>query len=132
MSITLAVGATSVELPIDLRWDNEYDWNPVEQTKQRTLTGGLVISVATRTIGRPIVLAPEDDGSAWTPRSVLDQVRAWAAVPGQQMTLMLRGVAHTVIFDHEAGAIPARTVAHFNDVVSTDWYHVSYRFLEVA
>lgn len=132
MSINLTVGPTSIELPLDLRWSNEFDWNPVEQSKQRTLTGGLVISVAARTIGRPIVLAPEDDGSAWTPRAVLEQARAWAAVPGQQMTLSLRGVDHTVIFDHEAGALDARTVAHFNDVVSTDWYHVSYRFMEVA
>lgn len=132
MSITLAQGATTIELQEDLHWVNEFDWAPVEQAQQRSITGALLVSTAARIAGRPITLAPTDEGSAWTTRAALEQARDWAAVAGLQMTLSFRGVPHTVIFDHAATALTVTPVVHFNDADASDWFHVTYKFLEVA
>lgn len=132
MSITLSDGTTTLDLHPDLYWNDEQLWTPVEQTVQRTITGALIVSVATKTAGRPITLQPEDDSSAWMPRQTLEQLRNWAAVPGQQLTLTLRGTARTVMFRHHDGsAIEATPVVHFNDVQSDDWYRCAIRLMEV-
>ncbi|MFJ1255971.1 hypothetical protein [Cupriavidus sp. CuC1] len=132
MSITLAVGATSIDLHPDLYWSDENNWHPVEQTVQRTLTGALIVSSATRLAGRPITLEPEDDSCAWMNGATKDQLRNWAAVAGQQMTLTLRGQARTVIFRHQDGpGVEARPVVHYSDVVDGDWFLVTLRLMEI-
>ncbi len=84
--------------------------------------------------GKPFTLAPEDDQSAPTPREVLAQLRNWAAVPGKQMTLTLRGVDYPVIFRHpddENGppAVEARPWIHYDQMVDADIYLCTFRFL---
>lgn len=132
MSITLQYLTTTLNLDPDLLWEDEFNWHPVEQSAERTVTGALVVSTAARTGGRPITLRPEDDSSAWMPRSLVDALRAWAAVPGREMTLTLRGVSRTVIFRHQDGtALEAVPVVHFSDIGSNDWYRCTLRFQEV-
>lgn len=129
--ITLGYGATLLNLDPDLKWSDEFPWNVVEQSVERSITGALIVSVATRVAGRPITLVPEDDSTAWMLRSVVDTLRTWAAVPGAQMTLTMRGVAHTVIFRHQDGAIDAKPVVFYSDADASDWYLVTMRFTEV-
>jgi hypothetical protein len=132
MSITLTDNTTTLTLHPDLYWNDEATWQPVEQRVERTITGALIVSVATRQAGRPITLQPEDDSSAWVSRAVVDQLRNWAAVPGQELTLTLRGTARTVMFRHHDGnAIDATPVVHFNDVDSADFYRCTIRLMEV-
>lgn len=131
MSITLAYDGTTVTLDSDYYWADENNWQPVEQSAERTVTGALVVSVAQRTGGRPITLQPENDNCGWLRYSDLSTLRAWAAVAGREMTLTLRGVAHTVIFRHQDGAIDATPVVHYSDVDADDWYRVGLRFMEV-
>ncbi len=132
MSITLAVGGTIVTLNPDLLWEDENDWHPVEQTSQRTVTGALVVQAGARIAGRPITLRPEDDSSAATSLTDLEQLRNWAAVPGQEMTLTLRGTPRSVIFRHHDGtAIEARPWIHRSDVQSGDWYLATIRLMEI-
>lgn len=131
MSITLSDGTTTVEVHKDLLWSDENIWNPVEQTKARTVTGALVVQVGQRVGGRPITLEPEADDSAWMHLSVVAQLRNWAAVPAQQLELTLRGVVRTVIFRHEDGGFEARPVIHYDDVVDTDWYLCVLRLTEL-
>ncbi|CAG2126919.1 hypothetical protein LMG31506_00238 [Cupriavidus yeoncheonensis] len=132
MSITLAVGTTVVALSPDLYWSDENNWAPVEQTAQRTITGALIVSAATRQGGRPITLEPSDDESGWMTRAVIDQLRNWAAVAGQQMVLTLRGQDRTVIFRHHDGAgIEAHPVVHYSDVVDGDFYLATVRLMEI-
>ena len=132
MTITLAVGATTVTLNPDLYWADEHNWHPVEQTSERTITGALVVQAGTKTKGRPITLQPEDESSAATSLTDLTQLRNWAAVPGQELTLTLRGVSRTVIFRHHDGsAIEARPWVHWSDVQSTDWYLATIRLMEI-
>jgi hypothetical protein len=132
MTITLNVGATSVDLHQDLYWDDEFSWAPVEQSVTRTITGALIVQSALRIGGRPITLRPFEEGCAWMQRSVLEQLRTWAAVAGQQMTLTLRGTARTVIFRHQDTAIESSPVSHLNDVAAGDFYSATLRFSEIA
>ncbi len=130
--ITLTVGATTVALPDDLYWTDELSWSPVSQQVERTITGALVVQVATRVAGRPITLQPVNDACAWIARSALDQLYAWAAVAGQEMTLHLRDTNRAVIFRHHEGeAVQATPVVHQSDVQPGDWYTVTLRFMEV-
>lgn len=132
MSITLSDGTTTVNMNPDLYWSDEFTWHPVEQTVERTITGALIVSVATLQGGRPITLEPEDDSSGWMTHAIVEQLRNWAAVPGKQLTLTLRGTSRSVIFrHHENGAFDAEPVVHFSDVDSADYYRCTIRLMEV-
>lgn len=132
MSISLSDGTTAVTLHPDLYWSDEYDWQPVVQSVTTTLTGALVIQSAALQAGRKITLTPADDASAWMTKSVVDQLRNWAAVAGQTLTLTLRGVSRSVIFrHHDGGAMEATPVVYFSDADSTDWFRVTLRFMEM-
>ena len=132
MTITLTDGATAIDLSPDLYWSDENAWHPVEQTVQRTLTGALIVSAATRLKGRPITLQPQTDSEAWMTRATLDALRAMGDVAGKIMTLTLRGAQYSVIFRHHEGpAIDATPVVHFADITADDWYLVTLRFTEV-
>lgn len=130
--IYLANGLTTLTLPIDLHWADEFDWHPVEQAVDRSLTGGLIVQSLARDGGRPITLRPEDDQSAWMTRTMLEQIQAWAAISALELSLTIRGVARTVVFRHHEGpAVEARPVVHYNEVDGTDYYVVTLRFMEL-
>jgi hypothetical protein len=132
MTIQLSDGTTTVELNPDLLWADESEWQPVEQTVERTITGALIVNVATRTGGRPITLQPEDDVSGWISQATVEQLRNWAAVPGKTLTLTLRSSTKSVIFRHHDGvAVDATPVVHFSDVDAADWYRCTIRLMEV-
>ena len=130
MSIDLSVGAVSVALNPDLYWTDENSWHPVEQSVTRSITGAQIISVAQRVGGRPITLQPENDASAWMTLAEINQVKVWAAIPGQQMTLTLRGVERAVVFSHP-DPITAVPVVHFSDANAGDRFRASFKFLEI-
>jgi hypothetical protein len=132
MSITISYSGTTLTLDPDLYWEDEANWHPVEQSVQRTVTGALIVSTATRQKGRPITLRPLDDTSAWMPRATLDMLRSWAAVAGREMTLTLRGASYQVIFRHQDGAaIEAEPIVHYSDVDGADSYKITLRFMEI-
>lgn len=130
MSITLTVGAITLALDPDLLWADENSWHPVEQSIERSITGAQIISVGTRIGGRLITLQPEDEGSAWMLLTEVAQLKAWAAIAGQEMQLTLRGVTRTVIFRHP-DPMEAVPVVHYSDVQGGDWYRLTLRFLEI-
>lgn len=136
MSITLTNGSTTLELPPDLLWVNEFRWSEVSQSTERSVTGALLIDVAPRIGGRLITLAGREN-YAWILRSGLETLKAWAALPEQQFTLTHNGVARTVIFDHgtaeESNAIKqVEPVVDFSDPEPSDYYcSLELNFLEV-
>lgn len=133
MSLTLSDGTTTVTLHPDLMWSDEFNWHPVEQHAERTITGALVVMPALRDGGRPITLEPEDDESAWMARADVQQLRNWAAVPGQELNLTLRGETRAVVFRHEDGGLEARPVVHFSDsdIADQDFYRCVLRLMEL-
>lgn len=131
MSITLSDGTTTLSLNEDLYWSDEFDWHPVEQNKIRTITGALIVSVSQRLKGRTITLEPEDDKSGAMKRTEVEQLKAWAAVAGQELTLVLRGVSYNVLIRHEDGGITARPWIHYSDTDPDDFYFCVVRLLEI-
>ena len=112
MSITLSDGATTLVLSNDLVWSDEFDWSATEQSIARGLTGALIIQSATRQAGRPITLANADESTGLLTRTQLAQLRAWADLPGQALTLSLHGAAYPVLFRHQDGALSGRALTH--------------------
>lgn len=140
MAITLSVGATVVTLPVDLHWQDEFTYSPVQQAVETSITGALVIDVATRIGGRPITLVRDPDGkdTGWTTRATLEQINTWASVAGQQMVLTLRGATRTVVFAHHGGnAVTATPVAMYTDTDylggagAADYYRIELRLMEI-
>ncbi|WP_322735651.1 hypothetical protein [Delftia tsuruhatensis] len=129
--ITLSDGTATLTLDPDLLWSDEDNWHPVQQNVQRTITGALDVQVAAMNKGRPITLEPEDDSSAWMQSATVEQLRNWAAVPGQQLVLTLRNETRTVILRHQDGGLEARPVVHYRDRVTTDWYLCVIRLMEI-
>lgn len=132
MTTTLTYLTTVIDLSDDLAWTDEHSWLPVEQTEQRTLTGALIVSSASRIGGRPITLAPEGDGSAWLSLETLTALRNMAVVPGRVLQLTFRGQTYDVIFRHQGGtAIEAAPVVRYADTQDADWYLVTIRLMEI-
>jgi len=130
---TLSNGTTSVDFSDDLTWTDEYEWHPVSQTAQRTITGALIVSSSSLTGGRPITLAPDEQGP-WHSRAQVDALRNLAAAPGQVLTLTLRGQNYSVIFRHQdsgGAAVDAKPIIPFNLPVDADYYQVALRLMEL-
>lgn len=132
MTITLAVGATTLTLDPDLFWEDEFAWAATEQSFTRGLTGKPIIQVGLRLAGRPITLKNEDEASAWMTRADMAQLQAWADMPDLRMTLTLRGVAYLVLGrHHDGGMFEARPLIHYADPLPADWVLATLRFITV-
>lgn len=132
MTITLTDGATTLTLDPDLFWEDEFAWAPVEQAMEYSLTGRPLIDIGARLAGRPITLRNYDDGSAWMTRADMAQLAAWASVPGQRLTLNLRGTTHLVMFrHHDGGPYSADPVVFYSDAEPTDWVLATVRLMTV-
>lgn len=129
--ITLTVGATTLTLPPDLDWTDEYAWAPVVQEANYSLTGALVVESATRQTGRPITLEGDDD-RAWVTRATLDTLRAWAAQPGLVLTLSLRGATRPVMFRHQdAPVLETAMILFYGDPTAGNYYRITLKLMEV-
>lgn len=132
MSISLSDGATTIALDPDLLWSDENEWSPVRQTVDDGLTGAQIVQSAAVLSGRSITLEPEDDESAWMPLSIVNQLRAWGAVPGLVLTLTIRGEAREVLCRHQDRPwLTARPKVHFRDVILTDQYLCTIKLMEI-
>lgn len=120
----------TLTLPPDLLWTDEFAWQQVEQATQYTTTGALVLDAWAKQAGRPITLRGDVD-YGWCQRSTLATLNAWAALPGQQFSLLQRGVTHAVVFDHAGGAIDAAPVVPYSDPLPDDHYTLTLKFIEV-
>ena len=132
MSITLTYNGTTAHLSDRLQWTNEYDWSPVDQATAYSTRGALLVDVAVKLAGQPITL----DGTStntWISRALCDTLQAWAALPGIELALVLRGTTHAVIFDHAQGGFAAQPIWRLADGEITPelFYRPTFRFLKV-
>lgn len=130
--ITLAYSGTTAQLSDRLQWVDEFGWSPVEQQTAYSTTGALLVDVAERLAGRPITLEGADT-NAWISRALCSTLQAWAALPGAQFDLVLRGSTHRVLFDHAKGGFAARPIWRLLDGEITPelFYVPTFRFLKV-
>lgn len=122
--------AGSVALPVDLTWTDEFTWDQVTQSAEYTTTGALVLDAWAKQAGRPITLTGSET-RAWCQRGVLKTLMQWASEPGKTFTLNLRGVSHSVVFNHQSGAVDATSLADYADPADDDFYVITIRFLEL-
>ena len=74
-----------LELPGDMHWTDEFDWQALAQSNvQYSLGGAAIIQQGTMLAGRPITLGGE---WIWLPRATLLTLAAWADVPELEITL---------------------------------------------
>lgn len=62
----------SIELDDQLEWADEFEWDAVEQDRERSVAGHLIVQEGLKLHGRPITL--RSNGGAWTPLSVVRQL----------------------------------------------------------
>lgn len=67
-----------------IEWTDEWEWDPVAQEQERSLTGALIVQEGVKRYGRPITLA--SNGGAWF---TLATVRALEALRDQSGIVML-------------------------------------------
>ena len=132
MTITLTYNGTTAHLSDRLQWTNEYDWSPVDQATGYSTRGALLVDVGLKLAGQPITL----DGTStntWISRALCDTLQAWAALPGIELALVLRGTTHAVIFDHAQGGFAAQPIWRLADGEITPelFYRPTFRFLKV-
>ena len=134
MAITLRNVQTNevLELPSTLDWTDEFSYSPVQQSKTWTTTGAMLVEESVKQAGRPITLQGAADRT-WCNRPLVQTLQAWAALPNFVMQLQIRSVFHTVIFDHEKGAMEGFPVIFLEDgsVDADTIYYVSLKFVEL-
>ena len=75
----------TLELPADMRWRDEFDWQALAQSQvQYSLGGSAIIQQGTMLAGRPVTLGGE---WIWLDRATLETLAAWADVPELEITL---------------------------------------------
>ena len=131
MAITLSVGGTTVNLPDDLFWSDQHSWSPVSQAVATSITGAAIIDVGTKTAGRPITLTG-DETHSWMTYEVVSQLKIWAALPDQQLSLSIRGTNYSVIFrHHEPPALELTPVIDYSAPDATDFFYGQLKFMEI-
>lgn len=94
----------TLTLPDDLLWINEFQWNPVEQSQERTLTGALLVHEQGKQYGRSIELSGGQD-AGWVSRSTVTSLLTLSETAHQIMTLTLPDLRQfSVIFDRSSGS----------------------------
>lgn len=121
-------GQPAIELPDDLLWTDEYDWAPIEQAVEYSITGALIRDEMPKREGRPMTLAAGDDWG-WISRETLEQVYLLTLEPGARFNLTYRGRPYVVAFDHVNKALQARPVWDVSDPEAGDQYIPTLRFL---
>ena len=122
----------TITLPDDLLWINEFDWNPVEQTTERSLTGALLVQEGQLNHGRPIVLSGNGE-AGWVSRLTVKNLFALSKAASKTMALTLPDNRQfSVIFDRSNGApIEAQQVLPFAYPDDNDQYLLTLRLLTV-
>ncbi|QXL84092.1 hypothetical protein [Comamonas sp. NLF-1-9] len=138
MAITLSYTAggsapSTLTLSERLLWVDEHTWQAPQMQLDYGTLGDLMVHVRARQAGRPITLDGRES-AAWTPRAQILQLAAWAAIPGAQFTLHIRGQDHTVMWDHtQPPALDATPLWQIADAeIDADTVHLpTLRFIEI-
>ncbi|WP_066016823.1 MULTISPECIES: hypothetical protein [Endozoicomonas] len=122
----------TITLPDDLLWINEFEWNPVEQTTERSLTGALLVQEGQLLYGRPIVLSGNGE-AGWVSRLTVKSLFALSKAANKTMTLTLPDNRQfSVIFDRSNGApVEAQQVLPFAYPEDCDHYHLKVRLITI-
>jgi hypothetical protein len=124
-------GVTSITLPDDLEWTDEYDWDTIRQDVQPMIGGGMIVSESVVTAGRPFTLVSGEN--VWVTKTTLDQIYVLANALDKQLTLTLPDArTFTVMFRRDSEkAYEAKPVWRKTIQSSSDNYTLTLRLMEV-
>lgn len=128
---TLTNGATTLTLPDDLEWPDEFSWVAVQSTRAYSVAGALLIDRGVKLAGRPITLRGGVD-FAWTTRLVALTLLAWANQANPTLTLSYRGVSYPVAFDHSSTPLEIALVVPYTDPVDADLCTLTLRLIHLG
>ena len=122
-----------IELPDDLLWVNEFDWNPVEQNIERSLSGALLIQEQSMLGGRPIELSGGED-AGWVTRDKVLMLYSLANALSNTMTLTLPDSRQfEVMFDRRNNTpIMAQPLWAKAYTTNDDFYLLTLRLITVG
>ena len=110
---------------------DEFDWSPVEQSKEYSLTGALVIQQGMKAAGRPITL--QSNGGAWVSRSTLEAVQEFCNTPDKSFELTIDADTYWFQFERPGG-VKATEVQRLARGIqgAGHWYTIEIKGFEVA
>ena len=121
----------SITLPDDLLWIDEFEWNPVEQNTERSLSGALLVEEQQKKKGRPVTLSGGSE-AGWVTRATVVSLLAKAAAANHTMTLTLPDSRQfAVIFDRQGSPIEAQQIMPFAYPDDDHHYSLTIRLLTV-
>ena len=123
----------TITLPDDLLWINEFEWNPVVQSQERSLTGALLVQEQAKLQGRPIELTGGQQ-AGWVARKTVLKLQDLIAAPDKVMILTLPDMRQlNVIFDRSSGSpVSATQVLEEAYPADNSYYHLSLRLITVS
>lgn len=115
-----------------IEWTDEWEWDPVAQEQERSLSGALIFQEGVKRYGRPITLA--SNGGAWF---TLATVRALEALRDQSGIVMLltlpNGEEHHVTWNRVDGSPLLAKPLHRIVAPGPDWlYELTLKLITVA
>ena len=120
-----------IELPDDLLWINEFDWNPVMQSTDRSLAGALLVQEQGKLYGRPVELSGGYE-AGWVSRSTVLALQVLSETTNRVMTLTLPDNRQlSVIFDRNGNPIEAEQILPFAYPDDSWNYSLTLRLLTV-
>ena len=114
-----------------LEWVDEFEWDAITQSQERSLSGALLIQEGVKLHGRPITL--QSNGGAWFTLATVRALEALRDQPGAVMQLVLpRGDQYWVTWNRENGSpLAAKQVIRSQDMADT-LYELTLRLITVA
>lgn len=128
---TLTHLTTTINLPTDLLWVDEFDWQPVQYVSRYSVGGALLVNSGKRLTGRPITLVGGETW-AWVQRSVVLALQTLSEIESPQMTLVYRGTSYPVTWAPNGAPLAAEPIIDYADPGSTDDYAVTLRLITRA
>lgn len=133
MSASLVDGATTIFLPDDLLWTDEFGWLPTAQQADIAFDGALILQESAQQAGRPMTIEG-DRNSAWIDRATLLLLQTLASTPRttSMVLTLFDGRTFNVFFRHNASApaVDAKPIVRYADPVDDDSYSLILRFLQ--
>ena len=131
MSTTLTNGATTLTLPDDLSWPDEFDWVAVQERRQFSVAGALLIDRRLKLAGRPITLRGAAD-AAWATRADALTLHSWIQQANPTLTLSLRGTSYSVAFDYSNRPLEVTPVIDYSTPDNADLCFFTLRLIQVG
>ena len=121
----------ALQLPDNLRWVDEFAWQPLAMNRGYTLGGKLVLETARMLKGRPITLADEN---AWISRSDLETLYSMAGAGAVHTLTLHDGRSFQVMWRYDdAPVIEAEPIVPYASPDSGDQYALlAIKLREVA